>query len=732
MPSGPIIDGQEVLAAGTYVVRDALNLPVVPGGPGSLCLIGAFPSLEKDRVYSFTSKNTLDKFASPGDTSMLNLSKFIYRPGLVNQGEPARVDLVNITPTTQASAPLPISHNTPALYPIVRSKVWGPRGNTSFLRIAPKASTRSFIATVGNSGSTQQIDAPGVANAITIDYNFTPPPSPPTGALGFGTYGGGVGTVFAEVDTSNDLYIRFTRSLTGVHVNPAGASWTPLGAVTGTLNFTVLAGSSTTANQLDITVVGTDATGLPQTELISIAPDAPPNWTVNVSASTVLAFATVDSVTIVTDIPGTFTGTINVDGVNYVNDTSKPVTDVIAEVNALPGGFSASTGTPYPSRIDAKLLDWTPAPVQTPATISAHMWSIYWTVNNQGAYVELDVSSALMARPIAPWDNTTTYAVGDLVEYDWVWYTCTAVNTGAQPDLNPALWSEIPWILASCTGGGMSVPTTASWQSALDSILAHNVDSKVLMTDDDTIIKAFIQHLDDCWGTYQTPCTGFIGVPQGLSFSALETLASSYNSERIQRCFEAPTLTNVNGSTSEYPPYYLAMMLAAAVAGGRGRSYDRWAPNVVSLYRAPALDNTAANDSIIRLGYSVFWGVGQQSKKLLLECTGWITDNNPVRFQALALRSAVDVHRFIKATLDDAVSAAGSVDGLRGSLVSIVFGALYELKEADVIVDFRDVEVFERDTYFEAAFKYQPRGTKSFILVTATAALTLVGQQLQA
>lgn len=729
MPAGPIIDGNEVLAGGTYVVRSVEDALSLPGGAGNIVLVGEFPVLEKDRVYRFTSRSTLERAVAPEDADLKLMAKLVYEASKPSspKAPPASVSLVNVTPVTQATGYVP-TQQLDAEKPLIKSKIWGPRGNTTVVRFAPRPTVGGVRVDVSNMGRSQPVTVPGIPNAVTVSNTNPIATVPPPNAYGFGTRGGGTCTL--ELSNNPDttgVAINFVRQLPGALVNAVGASWTPLGPIKGTLSFRVLLGSAiVTATTLQATITGTDADGLPATEVLTNTPDDVPNgqWDVNVTVNGTTVWSSVDTIDINTNVAGTFTGNVQIFGYNYKSEAADiSVAELIAELNNLGGGFVAATGYGNTSAIPQAKLDVSSAQL-LPASLSAQGWSLEKTINEQSSYITIDMEGRTYTPVVVPYNSATTYAEDDLVEYDNVWYqSLQNGNTDNDPATEDAWWVAITGLTTVLTGGTKAAAVTqANWQTAHDELLYHQVQGIVPLTNDIGILTdVHLPHLRSAWGEYQVPRTSFIGVTGNLSYESLQNTAALLDNEKVQRCFDLPTVVMPNGSTKELPTWALAVMMASAANSKRGDTLDRWEPNVVSLRRNAALAGPSFNNDIIRLGYSVFFGFAQTNAKLLLECTGWITDNNALRTQAGALRSSVDVHQFVKDGLDAAIAVAGSIDGLRGALEGVLDTLLDTLKNAGVIVDYREINIQEYTTFFNAKFKYMPRGTKSYIVVDAQA-----------
>lgn len=734
MPAGPIIDGKEVLAAGTYVVRSVEDVLSLPTGAGNIVLVGEFPVLEPKRVYRFTSRAALERSVAPNDATLKLCAKLVYEASkpTTPRPAPASVSLISASPTGQATGLVP-SYVNEGDRPIIKSRIWGPRGNTTVLRFAPRPTVGGYKVDVSNLGQTQSIAVPGVPSVMQIGWTDPVVVPEPPNAYGFGSAGAGSGARGAGCDTlpgGDGVYITFQRNLPASVVNVAGPSWVPGGPITGVITFAVNAGATiTTATTLQATITGLDEDGVPATEVLTNTPDDVPNgeWDAQVTVVGTTNWSRVDSIDFNTNVAGTFTGTFFVSGFVYksgLGDLS--AADVINTINNLGGGFNAFAGFGNTSQIPVSQLDSVPTR-SLPAFIGAMMWSLVRTINAQSTYVTIDPTNKAYT-PLKPfWRSSDTYAEGDIVEYNYAWYvSLQSANNNNLPNEESSVWWE-PYAgdIIILGGGTQAATTNQDFQDAFDELLYHRAEGLVLCSDSFSVqYEILLPHLKQAWAEFQVPRTAFIGIDGPANFDSLQSLAPAFDEARLQRCFELPTVVLPNGTTKELPSWALAVMMASAANGNRRNTLDRWEPNAVSLRRHAEIASPLYNDDIIRLGWSTFFGFAQTNAKLLLECTGWISDNNALQTQAGSLRSSVDVHLFVKEGLDRAIAAAGSIDGLRGALESVLDSLLDNLVLAGVIVAYREIKIVERETFFDATFKYMPRGTKSYIVINAQAAFS--------
>lgn len=732
MPRGAIINGVETLISGVYVIAGNADYTPLPTGQGSVCVIGPFPVLEPARVYRSTSRSALEELIAPGEDSILTVAKLAYESSLDSEqgGAPAAVDLISTVPSTQAFGILPLAHLASESRPKAKSRIWGPRGNTTQMLISPRPGLGGFEVGISNRGTSQPVDVPAADGVVQIGYEYTMPPAPSADTgYGFADDGDGDGIVSASVTGDFGLRVQFLRTLTDATVNNGKPSWYPDGPVTGAVTVSVLVGSElTTATAMTFELVGLDEDGVPHTETITIAPDDIPNleWDTSVSATSATQWTQLESVTAATNVAGSFAGSFTVSGYNFksqsMSQSNPSCADVIAEISGLGGGFQAATQVGNPSSFPAAALDLQ-AVTELPVALSAQMYAIVTAVNTQSQYVDFDMTGRSYARPVLPFDAATTYDLGDLVEDGGIWYRALRSTVDDTPSESPLDWEVYAGMPVSFIGGSVGVQTLGTWQACYDELLYHKADIKVPQTDDTDKLQAFLRHINDCWGEYQNFCMGAIGVGSMASFATLRNLAALYNSDRIHRVFDRPTVVAPRGNTVQMEPWALALQLASAQNGKRRRQLDGWRPNVLRLDRNAAITGPRFYNDLIRLGYCVFGRSTDDPYQLLNELTGWLGDNNPVRTSGASQRSRCDVHTYTKAYMDDAVRAADGVDGLSGSMEGLLEQALQALVDNGTIVRYWGIKIWEEDRFINAEFYYQPVGTKNQIVITAKSSL---------
>lgn len=104
----------------------------VPGK--NLVLVGEYPYLEPFKPKRYSSQSALEA-AMPGDLGLLQRSDIIFNPANDERvpGGPAEVWLCNVRPTTQASLDILDTDDVATIS--LGAKVWGPRGNQTFVTV---------------------------------------------------------------------------------------------------------------------------------------------------------------------------------------------------------------------------------------------------------------------------------------------------------------------------------------------------------------------------------------------------------------------------------------------------------------------------------------------------------------------------------------------------------------------------------------------------------------------
>lgn len=732
MPAGIIIDGELVLEAGVFIENLYANFNAGPNGQGIVAVVGEFPFLEPGVVYLSTSQTAFEYLIAPNEPLIKRLAKVIYQSSLVVPGGPGAVILISTQTATQAEANFLFDQDDPgAVVGRFVSKIYGTRGNSTVVTVEENAVLGGYTIEVTVAGVTEPstIQTSDESSVLTIDYTrsedkgawsgvtayevgdyitsagvayvcilaHTNQAAPNatywavvTTAYGLETMGGGSGVISAEkTEGPSELNITFARTIPYRNcLTSANVSWEPECPVIGALSVTAKAGVALNALAASVTcrITGTTATGA-TVEDLTLTPDTPPNFTIDVTEASAEDWLAVSKVEIFTDtnVSGHITaGNFEIAGTAFQLNVTDGVTTVADAITALTDvdGFVASTGSTNVSIIPVGSLD-----VQAIDTLStsfsARVWSIEKAVNAQADFVEFEVD---------------TYTV---------------------PDMTPTP------VTLELSGGTVGVSNSTTKQAAFDELLKHNVDGVAVLSTADADIAMLLAHVNKAWGKYQNERTGFYGVLGNSSYATLASLANNVKTQRMQRFHQKPKVPQYLGAVETQDTPWMAIMAMAAANINRRRSLDKWQPNIVGIEQNASLNAEGMDEAMMRLAYNVVSRRNSsQPYKLLRELTTWLDDNNPYRTAGAAVRSSADMQRYVREVLEEVVESTNAANLLLGLLETALSDALEYLTTSGDIETYNrnSIKIVDAGQAYEAEFEYTPSGSKSQVKVKATVA----------
>ena len=168
--NGILVNGQWVNTPGAY--GEAYFPPVIGNTVPlkSLAVMAELPWLEKAAPVVVTSKEAFDQIM-PHDLEMMRLSSIIYAPANDDRvlGGPASVWLCNVRPSTQAWVDLVDGAAEPAIR--IKSNVWGPKGNQTYVTVALDGGV--YTITITRGGVTETFTAIEGDDLFSVQYTGT-------------------------------------------------------------------------------------------------------------------------------------------------------------------------------------------------------------------------------------------------------------------------------------------------------------------------------------------------------------------------------------------------------------------------------------------------------------------------------------------------------------------------------------------------------------------------------
>lgn len=173
MPSSLNLNGLKVYRPAVYAEIDASALGGQEASTGNVCLVGSFPSFEQNEALTFTSAQSLVRY-DHSDRELAHIGKVAFAPSL-DERVPAGANtltMLNVAPTTQAQLSIDDAGAPSAPALILKSKVWGSKGNRTQVTIE-NANTDQVNITVVRDGVSEVFEGIESDDVASISYEGT-------------------------------------------------------------------------------------------------------------------------------------------------------------------------------------------------------------------------------------------------------------------------------------------------------------------------------------------------------------------------------------------------------------------------------------------------------------------------------------------------------------------------------------------------------------------------------
>lgn len=720
MAGGVVVNGTKTYFPDVYVTPEFANLLATPPGSGYVALVGSFPFLEQNVAYLSTTQTAFELLA-PRDPGQLKLSNLLWNPSNDARapGAPAGVYLFNIDTTTQAQAYL--QDVTPANTVLLKSKIWGPRGNLTVVTVESESvGGKTFTSfTAANNGVTlDRFRVAGDDNVLTLTYlnpNAADGSSPYTasGFAGTGLSGTSSGWVKAA-KAGDDLDLTFSVTLSASHVDNTGThiAWQPSGPVDGAVTYGTGAGSVVAggagSEELVFLFAGTVNGVATWERCIRSAAQCLAGTT----ATTVTSWSTLTSVIVypcssgdaaagvstvsaaAAGTAGTPAGTIATAGPVFsghcfptMNEAAgqKYCSDVITYVSIYESsGFTASTGSSKASETLVASLD------------------------TKAATTIID---GLALGATAFWLVEAINANSVLVEASQVLQT--QVDLSGDP------------LVVRLTGGSKTTGGTPEYTDCLETASWYDIDAIVPMDDSSAVHALVKDHVDYMSGVGANERSAYLGATADETLTALTTRAIALNERCSLICEQADRVT-YNGRTVTLEPYEYAALLAAWECGNFGKPLTRKNPGIVAVYRNSSLATRDAQEQAIASGINITVTPPGRAPELMRHVTCYTTTEDASRTEASAMRSTFLTCRGVRAALRSALGS-GATGATKAVIESLTTGALDRLVTAGTIQSWvaSSLVVSQYADRWQVRFTYSPSYPVNFILVTPVVSIPI-------
>lgn len=707
MAGGVVVNGTHTHFPNVYVTPEFANLKGRSLGTGIVAYVGSFPFLEYGVPYLSTNQTAFEAL-SPRDPTLLKLSNIAWNPSddPRTPGAPAGIYLLSVDTTTQAQAYLQTS--TPANCVLLKSKVWGPRGNMTRATFTPNANGWTDVV-VSNAGVTMDkfrvADDDAVVTLTYLNPNAEDVGADPDTAYGFAGAGIGTGSTGAVnvAKSGSDVTLTFSVALQAKHSDPAGLNvgWYPSGPVYGAVNYGTTAGAVVSAGDLVFLFEGiSSTTGLTTWErctrsiaqaLAGTMAATATSWAsvasviIYTAASAVAGVSTVSAAAAGT--AGTPGGTLATQGPKFtgscfptINATNGQTyaSDIITLVNAYSAqGFTASTSSPLASTTLVASLDTKASTTIVGGTaLSATAYRLVEAINSKS--VLLEATQVLQAE----------------------------ANLGSGLTVNLA-------------GGTVAAGIAADYTTVLTELSWYDVNTVVPMTSDAATHAIVKEHCSYMSGVGANERNAWYGASAGETYASLAAKVVAFNDFRSSFVIEEADIVQYNGATERMEPYWYAAMLAAMENGQRRTPLTHKKPRVQQVYRHSGIATREVLDACIQAGMVVTTAPPGEGLRVERWVTTHVADTDAARTEGAAVDSTFDCARAVRAGLKPLIGSAGTTAS-KGLIEACIMRVLTELENDGVIRSWvrGSITIAEYADRYDVRFTFSPAIPINFILVT--------------
>lgn len=271
------------------------------------------------------------------------------------------------------------------------------------------------------------------------------------------------------------------------------------------------------------------------------------------------------------------------------------------------------------------------------------------------------------------------------------------------------------------TGGVEGTTTFTEWQAALDLLRDENVNTLVLLTDDEAVHAAALSHAVYMGGPGRKERDVVVGAASGETLTEIKARAVALNSRHARLCVQDIERFNVGGEREQFPPYFTACIAAGMQAGSSvGTPLTFKYLNILDMFGD---DDTYtiqddAND-LIESGICAIEKVQGVGFRWLRNVTTYLIDDNIAYVEASVNEAVNYTSRQIRDNLEAMVGKKGFA-GTTNAAASIVIQTLGLLSDPQdpIITSWRNLTIVLEDDVMTVDVEIAPVNPINFIKTT--------------
>ena len=613
MPSAVVVKGLKIYRPGVYGIIDASSLGGIGISTGNVAVVGKFLQVEHSNVgdanasgptpgpvpLTFTSARAVADFDAQ-DIALQTIAKTLFAPSLDSRipGGASSVTFANIQKNGLATYTIVDSAGDDSIK--LSAKMWGPKGNQTFVKIETNATdTDAIDISLARAGTTEFYE--NVQSGAVAKFKYTGSDLT-TSSLTFDDevldWDWTVGEVFAAGGGAQSQVTDFTTMV-----------------ATGTIAPTLANGAAgASAANVTVTLEGLKADGAPVTSTVTFASTGTVPDTANFQSGGVdLVWGRVDKMTAATT-DAAYDGTLTLTGKAF--DITLADFDSVADLcsflnNNSNKGFTATAEHVRAGSIDTFYLD-----KQTAAA-------------TQGAFVTArsDLWATLQAL-----DGSA------LIEADRV----TGANLPSTHHGAPTT-SEQDYMK-----GGLDLGSN-DLEGTLEGLEHKDIQIVVLESDDILDMQKVVTHCKKS-ATAGYERNGYVACPASKSLSEVfEDFTKKLNSRHVALCAQEVFTEDAAGKTDWRAPFHLALRLAGMQAGSPVATPLTWKRPTLLDVRQKWDANRDASE-VIQKGF-INLSRDNLGWKVERSITTYMEDDNPIYSEVSANESVNTTVRDLRAKL---------------------------------------------------------------------------------
>ena len=653
MPEFIVQGGVKIYRPGAYATVDASALSGTGAGQNAVAYLGDFPDFEPAQPVRFLNQEDLVAY-DPTSSMFALWAKLAFAPSKDNRvaGGAGSLTIVNAGTSTQAQVTL--QDGTPANAAVLKSKLWGAKGNrVSYSLSNDVADGRDMTMVFNSNGVTETLKTKAV-DVATLGY-VSPSAS---------FYGNSNDTVTLDW-TPVRANITWQKGIADVTIAPdvitAPAAWEA--PIAGKLT---VGSAMARAGEVVVEVFGFDIAGAPDSETVT------------------LLAGTSASVDTAKDYYSYITG------ITITSDTNQAGLDIEIAPKDLGLELKASDYNSLQEMVKAiDTQPWFSGTVIEPRAIPADEPDslLSASLSNGGNPASKNLLADL-------WGFLNDISGSDIVE--------SSRATGAVAPPNPSEETLLETVAGFLLGGGATAANATTWQAALDSLRNVDINFLALETADISILSKLAAHFDAA-ALNGYPRQAWVGPTAGLNLNDLKAqwsgvLNSAYVAMVPQTAdTPAPSGTGtVPLTTAQYALMHAGMQAGMAL----GTPLTTKRPDVTAVYEASSWSHENPDDlkTAIKAGLCVT-SLGGKGLKVERSVTTYLTDNNPIWSEASTVNSVNGCVRKLLLAVDHFIGGR-AISGTASSIKAAVAASLNDQVSDGTIKGFRNVRVVDNGTSF--------------------------------